>query len=207
MNSERVREEKGRLRRLLLERRDATSAEYADIAAGRILRRLLSCREFSEAIAVGAYNPIGSEVPTHGIMSEVVSGGKELYLPRVTDDAAMEFCRVRDVSELERGRVYSQIMEPAGPCAEAPPRGLDMVIVPSIAASADGCRLGYGRGYYDRYLERCRGAVTTVCTILFEKQVTKRVPADPHDARVDMIITEKKTRYVDGRRERAARAR
>ena len=206
MNSERVQEEKSRLRKLLLERRDATSAEYTEIAAGRILRRLLSCREFSEALTVGAYHPIGSEVPTRGIMSEVISGGKELYLPRVTDGEAMEFCRVRDVSELERGRRYSMIMEPAGTCSEAPPRGLDMVIVPSIAASADGRRLGYGRGYYDRYLERRRGAATTVCTILFEKQVTKKVPADLHDARVDMIITEKKTRYVHGRRECAAGA-
>ena len=206
MNSERVRGEKDRLRRLLLERRDATSAEYTEIAAGRILRRLLSCREFSEALTVGAYHPIGSEVPTRGIISEAISGGKELYLPRVTDDEAMEFCRVHDVSKLERGRRYSTIMEPAGPCSEAPPRGLDMVIVPSIAVSADGYRLGYGRGYYDRYLERRRGAATTVCTILFEKQVTKRVPADSHDARVDMIITEKKTRYVHGSRERAARA-
>lgn len=206
MNSERVQGEKSRLRKLLLERRDATSAEYTEIATGRILRRLLSCREFSGALTVGAYHPIGSEVPTHGIMSEIMSGGKELYLPRVTDGEAMEFCRVRDVSELRRGRRYSMIMEPAGPCAEAPPRGLDMIIVPSIAASADGCRLGYGRGYYDRYLERNRGAATTVCTILFEKQVTKRIPADPHDARVDMIITEKKTRYVDGTRERAVRA-
>ncbi|MCE2497671.1 MAG: 5-formyltetrahydrofolate cyclo-ligase [Nitrosopumilaceae archaeon] len=207
MSSERVQEEKSRLRRLLLERRDATSAEYAEIAAGRILRRLLSCREFSEALTVGAYHPIGSEVPTRGIMSEVMSGGKELYLPRVTDDEAMEFCRVRDVSELRRGRRYSAIMEPTGPCAEALSRGLDMIIVPSIAASADGCRLGYGRGYYDRYLEGRRGAATTVCAILYEKQVTKRIPADPHDARVDMIITEKKTRYVGGRRERAARVR
>lgn len=207
MSSERVQGEKSRLRKLLLERRDATSAEYAEIAAGRILRRLLSCREFSEAMTVGAYHPIGSEVPTRGIMSEIMSGGKELYLPRVTDDEAMEFCRVRDASKLERGRRYSMIMEPAGPCAEAPPRGLDMVIVPSIAASTDGHRLGYGRGYYDRYLERRRGAATTVCAILFEKQVTKRIPADPHDARVDMIITEKKTRYVDDRGERAARAR
>lgn len=190
-----VDDKKRQLRSLLLERRDGTSADYLSMAARHISERVLACPEISGASAIGAYYSIGSEVPTAGIIREILKDGKRLYMPRVTSGMGMEFCAVRSESELGPGSVRSEIMEPVGRVDAAAADEMDAIVVPAVAASRDGHRLGYGLGYYDRFLARCRKDAFKVAPVL-EKQVVKGVPAGPHDVRMDAIVTESSTTYV-----------
>ncbi len=187
--SERAGEEKESIRARLLCRRDGTPAGLLNAAARRISDRLLADAEFARAGSVGAYASVGSEVPTGRIISEILKHGKKLYLPRMTSSTEMEFCRVQDTSELVPGSIVGSIMEP-GPRAEVAAR-IDLVLVPAIAASYDGHRLGHGLGCYDRFLGRHRE--TTTVALLLEGQMVRGLPVGPRDIPMDLIMTEERT--------------
>ena len=176
--------ERERLRRLLLERRDRTSADLLGIAAERIRARLRKIGPYRDARRVGAYHPIGSEIDTRGIMQELLSSGREVCLPAVAG-GGLEFRRVSGPADLEEGALG--IMEPRGSCAAC--AGLDAVLVPAVGVSAGGARLGYGRGHYDRYRA---GSGAARIALALEKQVC-RIPEEPHDAPMDWVVTEDRT--------------
>lgn len=81
------------------------------------------------------------------------------------------------------------LREPAPSEPELPPESLDLVLVPALAATPAGYRLGYGGGYYDRFLPRLRPDCTTICA-LPEALLTETLPHDPWDIPVKIIVTE-----------------
>ena len=88
---------------MLLERRDATSFDMMKIASQKIHKKLRKNPIFRDAKKIGAYYPIGSEVLTQDIMQEILSSGRELFLPKVEGDE-MEFRKITDFSCLEKGK-------------------------------------------------------------------------------------------------------
>lgn len=174
---------KAALRGVLLERRDGMSADMIEIASSEISARLKSVPEFRAARSVACYYPTGSEVLTHEIIHELLRLGRRVCLPRVAGDG-LEFRQIADLGRLERGAFG--IMEPGDSCSAC--TEFDAVIVPAVGVSMDGARLGYGHGYYDRFLPRC-GA--TSIALSYARQVVGSVPSDMHDARVDWIVTER----------------
>lgn len=178
---------KKQIRKLLLDKRDGTSADYLKIAAHRISNKILASSEFAKAANVGAYYSTGSEIPTHDLISKMIKCDKKVYLPRVVNNTEMVFSQICDMTELRTSEFFTGIMEPN---SQAPTAGqIDVMLVPAVAASYDGCRLGYGRGYYDRYLAKHD---TLTIVPLLAKQVTKRLPADRYDIKIDIIVTEEK---------------
>ncbi len=173
------------LRNLLLERRDGTSFDLLRISSKTIQNRLGSIAAYRDAVRIGAYHPIGSEILTQEIIQNLISSGKEVFLPRISGRDNMEFGRIRDFSDLEKGSLG--IMEPKDGCPVGDP--LDVVLVPTVGISPDGVRLGYGHGYYDRFLAGC-SAVTVSLTL--EKQVIKKIPQSSHDILIDWIVTEER---------------
>lgn len=174
--------EKSSLRKVLLEKRDATSEDLMKIASMQIHRNLKKISEFRLAKSIGMYYPIGSEVPTQDIIQEALSNGKEILLPKVVEKE-LEFRKIKDFSDLEKGSF--EILEPKDGCPVS--EKLDVIIVPTVGISRDGFRLGYGYGFYDRFLSK-RKAVTISLT--YAKQVVKSVPSSDDDARIDWIVTE-----------------
>ena len=177
--------EKAALRKTLLERREATSDEMMGIAGGEIRRRLGRMREFQEACSIACYYSTGSEVRTQEIIQEALSGGKRISLPKVTP-AGMVFKEIGGFGSVERGSFG--IMEPKDRCPIH--EEFDLVIVPAVGVTRDGSRLGYGHGYYDRFLAEC-DAVSVALT--YAKQVVRSMPSEPTDIRVDWIVTEYET--------------
>ena len=178
------------LRRVLLARRDNTSAEMLDMASEMVRRRLRRWPPLDDAGSVGAYHSIGSEIRTGGIMQDILDSGKTLLLPAVLDGSgspgnacgSMEFRVVRDERDLAPGP-YG-IREPRARCAPTVP---DVMLVPAVAVTPGGHRLGYGRGYYDAYLGEHQ--IPSVAAAM-EKQVVKKMPPNPHDIPVDWVVTE-----------------
>jgi 5-formyltetrahydrofolate cyclo-ligase len=167
---------------MLLERRDATSFDLMKIASEKIHKKLRKNQIFHDAKKIGAYYPIGSEVLTQNIMQEILSIGKELYLPKMVEDE-IEFRKITDFSCLEKGNF--DIMEPKDDCPVD--NNLDLLLVPTVGISQDGVRLGYGHGFYDKFLSKNK--IETISLIL-EKQVIKKIPRSDHDVIMNWILTE-----------------
>ncbi|HET9009553.1 MAG TPA: 5-formyltetrahydrofolate cyclo-ligase [Nitrosarchaeum sp.] len=174
--------EKISLRRLLLEKRDGTSYDLMKIASKSIQKKLKKIESFKNAQKIGAYYPIGSEVLTQDIMQEALSDGKEVFLPKVVGKN-MEFRRIENFSNLENGSF--DIMEPRDECPIN--NNLDVILVPTVGISPKGVRLGYGHGFYDRFL--AENKIETI-SLTLEKQIVKNIPHSDHDIIIDWIVTE-----------------
>ena len=170
------------LRELLLERRDNTSFDLLKIASKKIQKRINKVYAFKDAKKIGLYYPIGSEILTQDIIQELISKGKEVFLPKVMGEN-MEFRKIKDFSSLESGNF--DIMEPKEDCEVD--NYLDIIVVPTVGISPAGVRLGYGHGFYDKFLEK-KDAVTISLTL--EKQIIKNIPKSEQDISIDWIITE-----------------
>ena len=174
--------EKAALRKHLLEKRDATSAELRDIASKRIHENLKKNSSFIDAKNIACYSPIGSEIDTHAIMLNILKQGKNLLLPRIVDNN-IQFYVVSNLEKLERGSF--EIMEPKDSCEKA--KKIDCILIPTVGVSKLGVRLGYGYGYYDRFLS---STDAVKISLTYSKQIVKSIPSDSYDIKIDWIVTE-----------------
>ena len=174
--------QKAALRKHLLEKRDATSAELREISSDKICKNLKQIDLFNNSENIASYFPIGSEVNTNHIMLDILEQGKNLLLPKVVGDN-LEFYTVPNLKALEKGSF--DIMEPKDICKRA--ENIDCVLVPTVGISKSGSRLGYGNGYYDKFL--ADKSVTKIA-LTYNKQIVKSIPSSEHDIKMDWIISE-----------------
>jgi len=174
--------ERKSLRSFLLEKRDNTSFDFMKIASEKIKKRLKKINAFRDAQKIGVYYPIGSEILTQDIIQELLSDGKEVFFPKVIGEN-MEFRKIIDFSSLEKGSF--DIMEPKDDCQID--NNLEVVLVPTVGISPIGVRLGYGHGFYDRFLAKHK---SVTISLTFEKQIVKKIPKSEHDIIIDWIVTE-----------------
>jgi len=170
------------LRDLLLERRDNTSFDLLKIASKKMQKRINKVYAFKDAQKIGIYYPIGSEILTQDIIQELISKGKEVFLPKIIGEN-IEFRKIDDFGSLEMGKF--DIMEPKEDCQVS--NELDIIVVPTVGISLTGVRLGYGHGFYDKFLE---GKNITTISLVLEKQIIKNIPKSDHDINMDWVITE-----------------
>jgi 5-formyltetrahydrofolate cyclo-ligase len=155
--------------------------------------RLLSLREAKAARTLLLFYSFGSEVATGGMAEHLLAEGKRLLLPYLGPDG-MEAAEV-----LAGDPLLTTEYGPREPSHRTPvdPGEVDMVITPGLAFDRRGFRLGYGGGYYDRYLTRLRPETTRV-GIGFSIQLIDRIPEEPLDQRVHFVVTD--AELVDCRR-------
>ena len=175
-------EKKISLRNFLLEKRDNTSYDLLKIASDKMQKKLKKIYAFKNAQKIGVYYPIGSEILTQNIIQELISNGQEVFLPKVVD-GKMEFRKITDFSSLEKGSF--DIMEPRDDCKVN--NNLDVILVPTVGISPSGVRLGYGHGFYDKFLAEHK---TTTISLILEKQIIKNIPKSEHDILIDWVVTE-----------------
>ncbi len=174
--------EKTSLRKVLLEKRDGISEDMIKIASEKIFNKLKQIKEYKEAQSIACYYPTGSEVLTQNILLEALSSGKKICLPKVVEDD-LEFREINGLNSLEKGTF--DIMEPKDDCPVN--ENFDVVIVPAVGISRNGARLGYGFGYYDRFLSKNK---TTSIVLSYSKQMVKSIPTTKDDYLVDWVVTE-----------------
>ena len=177
--------EKASLRKVLLEKRDGTSYDFIKLASQKIHNRLKQIEVFRRANKIACYYPIGSEVLTQDIMQELLGDGKEVFLPKVVGDN-LSFRKIGGLKDLEKGEFG--IMEPKENCSEA--NEIDIVLVPTVGITKSGVRLGYGHGYYDRFLLESNAKTIS---LTYSKQIVKSIPFFEKDVKIDWIVTEEKS--------------
>ena len=186
------------LRDQVLTARGRSSLVGLGEAATAIADHLLALPEVRRAASVAAYVSIGTEPGTGLLLDELLGAGKRVLLPVVLPDLDLDWA-VHDgtLTEARRG-----LLEPTGPrlgvdaVAEA-----DVVLVPGLAVSADGTRLGQGGGCYDRALVRVPPGTLT-CVLLHDGEVGLDVPAEAHDRRVGAAVTPRGVTRLPGPRAR-----
>lgn len=179
-----IRKEKLALRSLLL-------SEDRSIKNESIAKRVLSHPWVIEADAVLCYASYQSEADTFAIMEELWNQKKKVYLPRVAGET-MEFYRIHDLSEVVSG--YKGIPEPITDCKEQFEENQHanvVMIMPGCAFTKSGARIGYGKGYYDRYLEK--HDIVKRVAICFSLQLAEELPTDKYDKKAEILITEDET--------------
>jgi 5-formyltetrahydrofolate cyclo-ligase len=183
--SHRLKQRKRALRREVIARRDAMpSAERAERSA-RIADRVLELPEVRDAGTVMAFWSFGSEVETAPLLAGLHERGKRVVLPRVEgEDVVAVVYRTGD----EVLAAAFGAMEPTG-SELVEPADVDAVITPGVAFSRRGHRVGYGGGFYDRFLSRVRDGVAAIA-VGFALQVVDEVPHGAIDRAVDAIVTE-----------------
>lgn len=174
-----MRELKKALRRELIERRRGLVPEEKALRDKDIFMQLMPLVQ--RADVVFTYVSTEIEVDTRLLMSHCFAMGIPVAVP-VSGDTELDFFFIRSFGELSEGR-YG-IMEPVCRTNAAVPTGRSLCVVPALCADGSGLRLGYGKGYYDRYLSGFPGTSVIICYSDFRREV----PAEPHDRRADITI-------------------
>lgn len=194
--SEQLKRAKRSLRREVRALRDALPPEQRERAAAAIHERALAeIARVGPPATVMAFWSFGSEVATAPLIERVVLRGHRVALPRiVAGDLQARLYRPGDpVTETSFGA-----REPEGGSV-VDPEDIDVVLTPGLAFDRRGHRVGYGKGYYDRFLART-GPSATRMALCFALQVIEDVPAAPFDLPVDVIVTEEERIDCSGAR-------
>jgi 5-formyltetrahydrofolate cyclo-ligase len=185
---------KAELRREALARRDALPAAERARAAEAIAARALPVPLQSDSMVSG-FMPMKSEINPLPLMRKLAAAGARLALPVVAGRGKPLIMRAWEIGEPLAAGVWG-IRQPAPSAAEVAP---DILLVPLLAFDRAGHRIGYGAGYYDITIAalRARQAVVAI-GLAFAAQEIAAVPATPHDAPLDLVLTEREV--IDLRR-------
>jgi len=181
---------KSHYRNFLRERRDGLTQDEIIEKSQTMTDMLIESDLFKSCESLYAYLDVRNEVHTRPLIDYCLMAGKPVYVP-VTHDKEMFFTRLFDFSNLKEAAFG--IPEPENP-VPAEPDSRSLFIIPGVGFDKHGNRIGYGAGFYDKYLS-CRKYLHLV-GICFEIQLVDTLPADETDIQMDFILTEK--RWITG---------
>ncbi|MBQ9532040.1 MAG: 5-formyltetrahydrofolate cyclo-ligase [Eubacterium sp.] len=155
----------------------------------RIAENLLNLEEYKNAKTVLIYVSTEEEIKTDEIINIAFSQRKRVAVPFCRDNHGnMDFYLIKSLSELKIG--IFNVREPDIDKSEFLNDFCDTVnIVPGLMFDSDGYRIGYGKGYYDKFLERYSGTSIGLC---FDEMIISDIPRDNYDKNVDIIVTQRR---------------
>ncbi|BDG04812.1 5-formyltetrahydrofolate cyclo-ligase [Anaeromyxobacter oryzae] len=174
------------LRSELIAVRARLSQEERSEKSHAIAERVDRIAAVRDARTVALYAPLGTEVDSTELARRIgARGGRVVYPRSVVGERRLVFCRC-DPAELVRGPLGAR--EPPAGAPEVALAEVDCVVMPGVAFSLDGLRLGRGGGYYDATLWAMPGSARV--GVAFDVQVVPSLPREPHDAPLDALVTE-----------------
>ena len=177
-------DQKAETRAKLKQIRSSLPAESRQSGSETIFNNLLSLEEVRNAETVFIYISYGNEVDTHDLLKYFLTRGKKLAVPKILPSKTMiavPFSGWKDLAPGELG-----ILTPVSDQAYG--GNIDVVITPGLGFTRQGHRIGYGRGYYDKWFAQNRH--NSRIALAFEATVLDKIPSNENDIRMDMIITE-----------------
>lgn len=171
--------EKKSIRNHIREKRELLSSFEVKETSEKITEALLKSRYFQEAQIIMSYMSFKNEIDTHKINEAILKAGKKLLLPRTVGKEKMEV--VEYGMGFQKGAMG--IEEPIG---DKYIGRIDLIVVPGIGFDKTGNRIGFGRGYYDRFLENYPDSVKV--SIAYDFQLIEKIEVEEHDKKVDIIF-------------------
>jgi 5-formyltetrahydrofolate cyclo-ligase len=186
--------DKKELRKLLLKQRSELSKEDCRKLSKIVCKYLTELDIYKQADTIFAYSSIRNEIACDYLIEKAISDGKKVALPRVIssdDDNEMQFFYCLEVENLEEG--FMGISEPEEDYSNlAVPSEKTLIVLPGLAFGRNFGRIGYGKGFYDRYLSLYEENVQSVA-VCYDFQLLDKVPTDEHDIPANVIITPSET--------------
>ncbi len=188
--------DKKELRCRMIAQRDHMTVQERDVKSRQILEALWEWDAFRKANVILSYCSFRTEVDTTEINRRILKEGKGLFLPKTyPKEREMKFYSVSNLSDLVSG--YQGILEPCRgeisfeSCDFGRKEGIIM-LMPGVACDGEGNRLGYGGGYYDRYLAKYEKRIETTCMLAFDTQYTEMIETELNDIRPKRIISNRR---------------
>lgn len=190
---DKLKEQKNLMREAVLKRRNSLSEGEIKEFSIRIANKLMDLEPVLKAKSMMGFASIRNEVDLSFLLEKEKKKGKTILLPRVEENVNIEAVEFRGWEHTIPGSFG--ISEPLGPIFS--PEKIDVILVPGLVFDPNGYRLGYGKGYYDRFLRRL-GKKTFLCGVCYEFQVVENVFPHEADVPVDWIVTEKSEILING---------
>lgn len=183
--------EKKEVRAGIIKKLNGITAEDREIKSKQIIEKLIFSNECKNANIIATTMPMEHEIDTKLLIQACWNLHKEVVVPKCNHKTReMQFYKITSFSQLEKG--YFGILEPKEfICEKIHKDEIDLIVVPGVAFTAKGNRLGYGGGYYDRYLEHYNG---NLVALAYDIQIVDELPFEAHDQNMPIIITE--TRFI-----------
>ncbi|MBR4333606.1 MAG: 5-formyltetrahydrofolate cyclo-ligase, partial [Clostridia bacterium] len=147
---------------------------------------LLRSSVYRQASSIFIYISMASEPDTRAIIENAWNAEKAVYVPKCYGQGRMDAIRITDWNGLAPGKLG--ILEPKDPFRFQMADSVDLCVVPCVAVTRSGLRLGHGAGYYDRWLKG-QPSTRAIC-LCFERMIAQSVPGEPWDVPVDHVLTE-----------------
>ena len=180
---------KTEIRKSLLSLRNSLSTKEITTGSSEIVARLMRIEEIRKAATLMVYLSFGSEVRTDDLIRWCWEEGKRIVVPFChVESRELTACRIDGFDELKTGH-YGIRAPKEGLLRPVDGREIEVILVPAVAFDRRGYRIGYGGGYYDRFLPRTPQAVKI--GVAFASQIIEEIPVDGHDLPVDLIVTER----------------
>lgn len=181
-----VTKEKSRLREWFKQQRGAIREEIRLLYDEAIFLRLFSLPQMEMAECVFCFISSGTEVDTYAIIRQLLKSGKTIAVPKILGANGMLAIPFQNWDELERGQlgIFTPIR------SDPIQKRIDISITPGLGFTPSGKRLGFGRGYYDKWF--AQHPQVEKIAIAYECQLTDDLPTDEFDVAVDIIVTEER---------------
>ncbi len=190
VNNNDIREVKSDLRSDFKSKRNSMPENVKLSMDSEIQSRFLSLRQYFKCSVIFTYVSKDIEVDTYAIIRAAWANGKKVAVPKcIQSNREMEFYFISSMDDLEEGAFG--VMEPISErCEKVTDFSKGLCIVPGLSYDAEGYRLGYGKGYYDRFLAKFGGETVGLC---YSNCIKWKLPHGKYDRPVDMIVTD---RYI-----------
>lgn len=174
--------DKKTLRKQIREQKRAMTPEQITTASEKLVQMFLETALYRQAKTIYGYLPYNQEVRTVPILEQALADGKRVAVPKVCGDE-MKFIYMTDLTQVEEG--YAGIPEPIadGPVGDDPTA---LVLMPGMAFTKEGHRMGYGGGFYDKFLaEEPNHPTIALC---YDFQIFESLPTEEFDVPVDCVL-------------------
>lgn len=175
---------KKEIRQQILKKRNDMTSEEVHQLSQQICSNIKNLDVYKSADNICLYMPVNNEVDVTLLVDDAWNDGKTLWLPK-TSGNTMGFYKFSDDTALSVG-TYG-IMEPVSDECLVPDENT-LIMMPGVAFSPDGGRIGYGGGYYDRYLNKWD--TCTTAAVCYQFQLLQELPVEEHDVSPDIIVNE-----------------
>ena len=184
--------EKKELRRSIMHARRALPIELLRSRSQSIAEQLFGLDDYKKSETILCFVSTRIEVDTSPILTRAFADGKKVAAPRCrTDSNQMDFYYINSRDDLEPA-AYN-LLEPVQHCEKAESFSRAICIVPGLAYNTDGHRLGFGKGYYDRFLKGFDGVT---CGLIFDENIRDDLPVEPDDVPVMVVVSETQTFFT-----------
>lgn len=181
------KEEKKVLRNKILSIRDSLDNNEKELMDKKIFNELINTDLYNKTSNIFIYISFNNEINTIKIIEKAFEDKKSVFIPKVyKDDKSMKAIKLNSFNELKKNSMG--ILEPIDDSNYIEKENIDLIVVPGVVFDNECNRIGYGGGYYDRYLSDIKFKKNKIA-LAYDLQIVDKIECEAHDIKVDYIIT------------------